>query len=158
MPPSKRVTASRCSHGSVSLAEIDDALLGPKALSTGALRNKSAMTAVSRGNETDRRIVADSCGRERSVGNERVVLSGDQEDGKADLRGDALGAGMLGVVLSVTVAELWRGDDIIELAYGSNGDKPVERVAVRKHLLLAGVAIHQTGNKVAFVEKIFFAF
>src|ERR1700704_5681930 len=97
-------------------AEIDDALLGPEALVAGVFRNEAAMTAVLRRDKLDGGILIDFGGQEGSVGDEGVILRGDHERGHANLPRDAFRAHVVVIVLRVAIAELRRGDDVIELA------------------------------------------
>ena len=78
------------------------------------------MPAALRRDEADRWIVGDFCGLEQGVRHKRVVLRGDEKEWHTDLRGDALGADAFVVILSITIAEAWSDDEIVELADGMN--------------------------------------
>src|SRR5690242_19022034 len=118
-------------------------------------RDKATVAAVLRRNKTNCRIVADSCGQKRLIRHERIVLRSDHQEGHTNFRCDAFGSYVLVVMLCVTITELRRGDDIVKLAHGVDWPKgAVELVALRKHFLLAGVAVHQSGDEAALVQII----
>src|SRR5438874_2353523 len=89
--------------------------------------------------KTNRTVVCDFRGAKRGIRNEGIVLRRDHQEGHANLRGDALGACMIVIVLRMAIAELRRGDDVIEFAHRSNPWKPVEPVTLGKQLLFARV-------------------
>src|SRR5260370_14900777 len=61
---------------------------------------------------------------------------------------------MVVIVLRVAVAELRRGNGIIELANGSNRRQTVELVTLRKELLFSGVTGHQADHKAPLVKVV----
>src|SRR6266849_3583154 len=115
------------------------------------------MAAMLRRNKTNRRVVSDFRSGKRSIRNEGIVLRGDHQKRHTNLRGDALGAGMLVVILRVAVAKLRRGNNVIKFAHGSDRTEAVELVALWKHFLLARVASHQAGDKVPLIKIVFSA-
>ena|ERR1700741_416104 len=120
------------SRGAEGVAEIDDALFGPKALGARLIGNEAAMAAVFWGDEADGGNFVDFCGEEARVQYEGIVLGGDEQEGHANLSGDALGADVIVIVLSVAIAKLRCGDEIVELADSSDRSDAVELVALRK--------------------------
>src|SRR5260370_42592535 len=61
---------------------------------------------------------------------------------------------MVVIVLGVAIAEMRRGDDIIELTDSPNGSEALHRVALRKHFVFSRVAGHQTLHKAALIHII----
>ena len=115
-------------------------------------RYEAAMAAVLGREKLDSGIPADSGGQEGSVRDEGIVLCGDHEHGDADVSRYALRAHMVVIVLGVAIAEMRRGDDVIELTDSPNGSEALHRVALRKHFVLSRVAGHQTLHKTALVH------
>src|SRR6266850_5384118 len=139
-------------------AEFDNALLGPEALTSGVFRNEAAMAAVLGRNKLDGRILVDSGGQERTEGHEGIVLGGDQEQGHADLRRDAFRTHVLVIVLSVVIAELRRGDDVIESTDRPDWSQAGNRVALRKHFVFSLIARHQAIHEAPLVNIVVHAF
>src|SRR5437879_10991105 len=102
------------------------------------------MAAVLGRDKLDNRIRADFGRQERTKRNEGIILRGDQEHGNADLSGDAFRAHMIVIVLGIAIAELRRGDDVVELTDRANRWQTSDGVALRQHLVFSRIARHQT--------------
>ena len=59
---------------------------------------------------------------------------------------------MVVIILRVAIAELRRGNDVIELANGTNRRQAIELVTLREELLFSRIARHQAVHKAPLVE------
>ena len=140
------------------MKEGEDALFGPEAAGAWVGGEEGAVAATGGGFEGYGGVFADAASKKWGVGDEGVVLGGEDKGGNADGGDDVACAGVLVVVLGIAEAEVGGGDGVVELADGADGAEAVGRVESGKEGGFDGIALEKFADEVALVEEIFWFF
>jgi hypothetical protein len=136
------------------LAKFDDAGFGPEAFITRGVGDESAVAAVFGSDELDIAIAADGGIAESVKGDERVVLSGDDEGGNADGGDVPGGGGAVVVVVRVAETAMRGGNFVVEFADGADFIEAFDGVFVWEELNFGAHASFEAADKVGLVDEV----